>query len=324
MRRNWRPVGDGEGFMRGSRRRCGTSTVTHFIANAAGGRHDTAMRPRPKKRTPPKTQVKRPTPKPRELSGKYWDMTHRPLQCLVFLLPIIVAYEAGMAIAHGNEPLDARPRLAAQQLIYWAFSLIGVPDVYFYLPGFVLVGTLLLWHLVKRYPWKVSWPTVAGMAGASVLLAGGFLLLYRVVPPMPVKQAAAALVSGGGAAMPLQAGLAAHDLSALDNLLLDIGAGLYEELVFRLVLVSALWTLFHKVIRWREVTSVALAVVISSLLFAAHHFESFGGQDPWSTPRFAFFAACGAYLAAVFVARGFGLAVGCHAFYNVATLLIGH
>ena len=285
------------------------------------------MRPRVKKRRPPKTQVKRPSRKPRDLSGKYWDVTHQPLQCLAFLLPMVVAYEAGMALAHGNGPLDERPRLAAQQLIYWALSLIGFPDVYFYLPGFVLLGTLLLWHLVKRYPWKVSWIAIGGMAAESILLALGLLLLDQLNPPMPTTPIAVAEPAGGGAWLaagpPLQAGVIGRDLPAMDNLLLNIGAGLYEELVFRLIAVSALWTLFLNVIRWREVTSVALAVVFSSLLFAAHHFQYFGGQFQWSTPLFAFYAACGAYLAAVFVMRGFGLAVGCHAFYNVVAWFIG-
>jgi hypothetical protein len=264
------------------------------------------MRPRVKKRRPPKTQVKRPSRKPRELSDKYWDVTHQPLQCLAFLLPMVVAYEAGMALAHGNGPLDERPRLAAQQLIYWALSLVGFPDVYFYLPGFALVGILLLWHLLKRYPWKVSWPAVGGMAAESVVLALPFLFFNWLIRE---RQGMQAVVNG-------------ENLSEFDSLLLSFGAGLYEELVFRLIAVMALWALFLKVIRWREVTSVALAVVFSSLLFAAHHFQYFGGQYSWSTPLFAFYAACGAYLAAVFVMRGFGLAVGCHAFYNVVAWFI--
>ncbi len=107
----------------------------------------------------------------------------------------------------------------------------------------------------------------------------------------------------------------------LDNLLLSVGAGIYEELVFRLIVITLLTMLLGDVARLRQVVAVALAVILSSLLFAAHHYEPIGA-DAWSSSSFAFRAAAGAYLAAVFVLRGFGLAVGCHVIYDVLAFLL--
>lgn len=255
------------------------------------------------RRKPPKT-LPRKTTKKRALSDHYWDITHRPLQCLVFLLPMVLAYEFGMALLHGSSPDGERPALAAQQLLKWFFSLFGATG--YYLPGAALVAVLLVWHLASHHPWRVSGQPLAGMAGESILLSIPLLMLNRW---LPVLQA-----TGDGPASAASSG-------RLDDLLLSVGAGLYEELLFRLIIITFLTMLFVDILRLRQVTGVALAVILSSLAFAAHHYHPIGA-DAWSSKEFAFRAAAGAYLAAVFVMRGFGLAVGCHVTYDVMAFLV--
>jgi hypothetical protein len=257
-------------------------------------------------RRKPPTQLRRRGRKPPALSNRYWDITHRPLQCLVFLLPLILAYEVGMAVMHGRMSAGPRPTLAAQMLLEWFFSLFGATG--YYLPGLALIVVLLAWHVAARFPWRVSFHPLVGMAGESVLLAVPLLLLNRWLPPL------AGRLAGGGPA-PHGAG------AGFDNLLLSVGAGLYEELVFRLILISLLMLLFTDIFRIREVWAVALSVILSSVLFATHHYQPIGA-DSWSLPEFVFRTAAGAYLAAVFVLRGFGLAVGCHVFYDVVAYLL--
>jgi len=257
------------------------------------------------RRKPPKTQTRKPAKKRRALSDHYWDITHRPLQCLIFLLPMVLAYEVGMAVLHGSAPEGERPALAAQQLLNWFFSLFGATG--FYLPGAVLVAVLLVWHLASHDPWRVAGQPLAGMAGESILLSIPLLMLNRWLPMLQAT-------SEGGRH-------AAASNGRLDDLLLSVGAGLYEELLFRLIIITLLTILFVDVLRLRQVTGVALSVIFSSLLFAAHHYHPIGA-DPWSSKEFAFRAAAGAYLAAVFVLRGFGLAVGCHVIYDVMAFLV--
>lgn len=256
------------------------------------------------RRKPPLVQSRRTGKKPPRLSQKYWDVTHRPLQCLVFLLPMILAYEVGMILLHGHLPVRERPSLAAEQLLYWFFSLFGATG--YYLPGAALVVVLLVWHLACHHPWKVVPQPLFGMAGESVLLAIPLLFLNHWIP---VLQAVTGEATSNGTGS-----------DRLDNLLLSIGAGLYEELVFRLIVITLFTLLVVDILRWRQVTGVALAVILSSLLFAAHHYPPIG-VDTWSSAEFAFRAAAGAYLAAVFVLRGFGLAVGCHVIYDVMAFM---
>jgi len=138
------------------------------------------------------------------------------------------------------------------------------------------------------------------MAGESVLLSIPVLLLNELISD----------------ASPLQGVVHQGGISTFDNLLLSVGAGIYEELVFRLIIISLLTLLLIDIARLKQVPGVALAVILSSLMFAAHHYPPIGA-DAWSVSEFAFRAAAGAYLAAVFVVRGFGLAVGCHVFYDI-------
>ncbi len=264
------------------------------------------MAKRSGKRRPPATQVRRTGTKAAALSNRYWDITHRPLQCLVFLLPMIFAYEVGMILIHGRLPENEWPTLAAQQILKWFFSLFGATG--YFLPGAALIAVLLAWHLASRQPWKFSGQSLIGMAGESIALAIPLLFLNHWLPALRSMS-------------PLQSTAPVGLTGQVDNLLLSVGAGLYEELVFRLIVISLLMMLFIDVLRVREVWAVATAVILSSLLFSAHHYQPIGA-DAWSAPEFAFRTAAGAYLAAVFVLRGFGLAVGCHVIYDVMAFLM--
>ncbi|MCK6455432.1 MAG: CPBP family glutamic-type intramembrane protease [Phycisphaerae bacterium] len=232
-------------------------------------------------------------------AGGYYDLTHRPLQCLVFLLPLVAAYEVGMALVHQWSSGPQRHDLAAQLLLQWLFSLFGASG--YYLPGLALVAVLLAWHVASRQPWSIDGVALGGMLAESVLFAIPLLAMNQFVR---------------------QRSLAAFgEPSVAVDLLLSIGAGIYEELVFRLIVISFLMMLLKDIGGMRQTAAVALTVIASSLAFAAHHYAPIG-SDVFSVGDFAFRAAAGAYLAGVFVFRGFGIAVGSHVMYDVIVVFI--
>ncbi|MGD2174730.1 MAG: CPBP family intramembrane metalloprotease [Candidatus Brocadiaceae bacterium] len=114
--------------------------------------------------------------------------------------------------------------------------------------------------------------------------------------------------------------LFAIDLRASGPLLLALGAGVYEELVFRLLLLGGMALLLSKVFLWSRHFSVVVALVISSLLFAAaHHLGPIGEQfDPYS---FLFRALSGLLLGVIYLGRGFGVVVWTHAIYNALVVV---
>ncbi|MCJ7778614.1 MAG: CPBP family intramembrane metalloprotease, partial [Sedimentisphaerales bacterium] len=101
--------------------------------------------------------------------------------------------------------------------------------------------------------------------------------------------------------------------SLLADIVTSIGAGIYEELVFRLILMSVLMILFQNTLGFERKTSVIISVLLSAGLFSAHHHIS----SPVNWVEFGFRTAAGVYFAALFAIRGFGVTAGTHAFYDI-------
>jgi membrane protease YdiL (CAAX protease family) len=96
-----------------------------------------------------------------------------------------------------------------------------------------------------------------------------------------------------------------------------IGAGVHEELVFRLALIAGLIALVRALGRppGGRLT-VALAIAVSALVFAAaHHVGRLG--EPWTAHAFAFRAVAGAVFGAIFWFRSLAHAVYAHVLYDV-------
>ncbi len=109
------------------------------------------------------------------------------------------------------------------------------------------------------------------------------------------------------------------DLSALDAVVLSLGAGSYEELVFRVGVFAGGYRLLGLVIRRSEV-ALAASLVLSSLIFSAIHYAPFG-MDAFTLWSFMFRAILGMLFAALFWWRGFAVAVYTHALYDIFILV---
>jgi hypothetical protein len=94
-----------------------------------------------------------------------------------------------------------------------------------------------------------------------------------------------------------------------------LGAGVYEEALFRLILVPVLFGLL-RLLQTPQVLASTLAVTGSALLFAlAHHAGS--PDEAFSWFAFVFRWMAGVFFAWIFVLRGFGIAVGTHTAYDI-------
>ena len=78
---------------------------------------------------------------------------------------------------------------------------------------------------------------------------------------------------------------------------------------------------------YRIASRLLTAVLVTSLIFAAAHYAPFNPsaeamQLRWNTfDHFTFHFLAGAFLASLYVKRGFGIAAGSHALYNIFTIL---
>lgn len=93
-----------------------------------------------------------------------------------------------------------------------------------------------------------------------------------------------------------------------------LGAGVHEELVFRLALIGLLVMAFERCTPPR--VAVALAIVASSVAFsAAHHAGAYG--EPFTMHAFAFRCFAGLAFALMFWFRSLAHAVYAHVLYDV-------
>jgi membrane protease YdiL (CAAX protease family) len=234
-------------------------------------------------------------------SADYWNGTRRPLTCLVFLAPLLAAYEAGVLWLGGRDA-DAL-RNGADYWIRNALESLGLNSPWL-VPGMIVVG-LLVWHVARQEQWRVSPGVLFGMLTESLLFALALVVL---------GQLESSALRHLRPAVP--AALSAERIAPLA--VLYVGAGIYEEVLFRLCLLPLCYGLFcagglgH---RW----AAALAIVATSLAFSLAHYVGPAGES-FHLFTFWFRTAAGLFFAALFVLRGFGITVGAHAAYD---LLVG-
>ena len=162
----------------------------------------------------------------------YWERTQWPLQSLVFLLPLLILYEIG-SVFYASGGSSRLPSILAESLLGQFFEWFGVTGVY--LPPLLVVVVLIAWHMTRRDPWTLEPRLYGGMFIESLMLALPLLVLNiiisreAVVVPTPSELSPAIALASGIDGYPWQA-----------QMVLSIGAGIYEELLFRLIAIAML------------------------------------------------------------------------------------
>lgn len=252
-----------------------------------------------------------PQANPKQKAG-YWHETRRPLACLLFLLPLLGFYEAGVLWVGGNAAHLVRN--GADNWMRWVLVQLGFEQLYV-LPLLVLTY-FLLWQLWSGHPWSISAPTLVGMFAESALFALGLVALSQLQ-----EHVYHGWVDGGAEfARACSAGTAGDTRATLALLIAFFGAGVYEEVLFRLGMVPACYGLLRLFALPRPAAAVS-AILITSVLFSwAHYIGPYGDAfDPFS---FFFRVSAGVVFATLFVLRGFGIAVGAHALYDIVVGLL--
>lgn len=229
----------------------------------------------------------------------------RPLVCLVFIAPLLVVYELG-GLLLGPHAL----RNGADSWLRLTLESCGFGQ-YFLLP-LLTCGLLLGWHHVRRDAWRFDVGTLSAMALESSLCAFALFGLAHL------HHAALAQVPAAISSRPLEDAV----VVTTGRVIAYCGAGIYEELLFRLLLLPATAGLCQLVGLPRR-RSWGVSIVATSLLFSAAHYHGFtlaGYAFDW--PSFSFRFAAGLTFAALFVLRGFGIVVGTHAIYDVLVELL--
>jgi membrane protease YdiL (CAAX protease family) len=229
----------------------------------------------------------------------YFRSTRHPCPCLLFLVPLLIAYEAGV-VKLGGAHADML-RNGADAWLRWALDTFGLRQLYG-APALVAL-ILVVWSWLRRtdVP-KDLLGVVTGMVLESVFFALGLWALSQVAAPYLSR-------------LGTQMSTPTQNEVAMGQVITFVGAGIYEEVLFRLVLFSALNYLL-RLAKAPLPIAIGFAAVASAACFsAAHHIGPYG--DPFDSTVFLFRLLAGLYFAFLFQLRGFGIAVGAHACYDV-------
>ncbi len=207
---------------------------------------------------------------------------------LLLVAPILLAYEVGLVLTQSRwqNAVD----LAFKRPLY---HFIG-PNAFLLFNALVIFGAGWLagrLHGSRHMRLEV----VAGVALES--------LLYAV------------LLGRGIATLLARVGLAIDSPVAL-GIVLSLGAGVYEELFFRLVLLETLQWVFEQVVGLGANAASGVAIVLGSFAFAQAHYLGASPSATLDPYGFAFRFVAGLVLATIYRVRGLAVAVYTHAFYD--------
>ena len=229
----------------------------------------------------------------------YTQATRHPLPCLLFLLPLLAAYEIGVVWVGGAQADCLRN--GADTWLRWALEEFGLHQLY--AVPLLLAAVFLFWSLFRLDDRPDDLLGVSlGIATESVVFGLALWAMGKGFEPFLEALSAHVNSRSSGA-------------DGVVQLVGFVGAGIYEEVLFRLLLFSGLVGLLCWV-QTPKVLAIPMAAIVSAALFAAaHHIGPYG--EAFDERAFLFRALAGLYFAALFQFRGFGVAVGAHALYDV-------
>jgi membrane protease YdiL (CAAX protease family) len=224
----------------------------------------------------------------------YWKETRKPIYSAALILPFLCIYH------FGTLALNTTSINGADALIIRILSMLSVHSMFS--SALVLLFAFTIWQLRTRASWKINFRMLFFTLLESICFALFLMVAFGWISNHAIM---ATVAKGKGFA----------------SLVLYCGAGVYEELLFRGLLLGLLIALFSKGFHLKRVRAAATASILVALIFAAFHYIG-ASSDAFSIWSFVQRFAAGLYFSVLFVTRGFGITAASHAIYDILVGLI--
>lgn len=243
---------------------------------------------------------------PRTITPTYLNLTRTGTYSFLMSLPLLILYEVLMLLKQDNIALGADVWIktllyqlgAGGIIIFGAIVLLIGGGIYLY------ERPLKIPIISRFFPMMVMESFIYGILLAFIIsnIVGAIFS-----SPLIFKSEILQVTAGGKPGF-------------LTQLALSIGAGLYEEFIFRLILVGGLAFVFKKLFK-NETTGYIIAALIGAAIFSwVHYIGSLG--DPFTLSSFTFRFLFGLALNVLFILRGFGIAAWTHSLYDVLVVTV--
>lgn len=235
---------------------------------------------------------------------QYWRVSRSASHNFVLAALLLVLYEASQVLVTG----PVRLTNAVDALFEQVLALL--PNGTLLLSAAILLGGVIYILADTRKGIRLQPTALLYMLGES--LGWAVLILFNIrfiVAQLPIAQSidqVAAQLGGG-----VQPSL--YQLYSL-----SLGAGFYEELFFRLLVVWGLLAITRLLGQNpKSFLTYAIVVLLSALLFSLAHTEMLLGNEPFNLYVFTFRTVFGLIMSALLLIRGFAITAWAHAWYDI-------
>ena len=223
----------------------------------------------------------------------YLQKSKSPFYSFIITLPIFLLYELGLLLMRGTE--FSYIKNGADVLIEDMIATLGFDIFYISSSIFLLAFFIIAYYQKKNYDSFTIYKSYL-----SIMLFESFvyaLLLFLLLGNMS---------------------LYLMDISVEDikfNIILSLGAGIYEELIFRVFSIFILYKFISFIFKsMRHFSTQFSALLLSSILFSLFHFM---GTESFSQEAFTIRFIAGILLGVLYINRGFGITAITHSFYDI-------
>ena len=229
---------------------------------------------------------------------RYFNVSRSLAAGFLFVLPLLAVYELGVltdisaAAAWAKTPISWLRRHPVE--------ILGADTTVILNAVFIAAMALAAWRLGRL-------GALRGRTFLGMLLESG---LYAVlIVPIALFPLVGRWEFGP---------FAANFSDFWPKIVASCGAGVYEELLFRLLLMGVLVFLAKELGGLKPFAAGLLALFVSGVLFSAAHFLS-PAESPNYT-AFLFRLIAGMVFGVIYLTRGFGIAAWTHALYDIYVL----
>ncbi|MBT4537972.1 MAG: CPBP family intramembrane metalloprotease [Candidatus Marinimicrobia bacterium] len=224
---------------------------------------------------------------------EYFRLSRSHYYSLIIISPIAVIYSVMGYFINWNTAYKLRN--GADVLIRLFFQFFGKYAETFYIISLNLVIISIILYHKREFSDSIKLPVLSIMILEGMFWAFCLFLIFIF---------ASQLLS------------VPTSFSTFEQFYLSLGAGIYEEIVFRFLLISILLFISHKLFGSGKVFSLMFSIVLSSIFFSIFHYIGvYGDVFSWQSFLYRFSAGC--FLAILYLTRGLGVAVYSHVYYDI-------
>jgi len=229
--------------------------------------------------------------------NSYWRSTRSPLYSFLFTIPLFLIYEIGIFLTSSDDMFVLRN--GADALMRQILATFGITGLY-WIGVIFFIGFIITFILQRKY-WEET-----EIHSDYFLLMMVESVMWSVLIYFLMSNIYLLLMNPTGSMLVQQVTLA-------------VGAGIYEEFLFRVLLIAGISVILGFIFQWSDKSRNWAAMVIAAGIFSSFHFIGEYG-DFFSFNIFMVRFLAGIALGTLYFLRGFGITAWSHAVYDLIVL----